>query len=450
MPSLLRDSLPQPALSITGSRSSSDPADPSRRLAGLVCRSVVASAAAAVFGRRARPGGETTARTLKEEPGEELVSLGDVVDTTLPPYVMSDDQSSNKRLKRGHEASGEDARDARNDALEHENEALRQQLSRSNAEVALLRQQLQRLQENHGALAAENFAVVNLSRLDTSLVTHIASFVGTSCELLNLALTCKSFGWQQPRSGLDWSLAEEAARHALSSGNNDTKVVRVSLSPYIRGTTTWLSILRESEYPLKFDTLLGRGMEHTNERRTSVRTGSRTGYVGTSSAFASNYVMESGIHYAEFHIVKGRPYIGIVRPMPNLDLARYASGGLCFFDRSFYDDFLAARTDEWGSGNVHACYYFVSSGRNYWTNWAGERQPELVWEGMEGCIVGDTLGMLLNLDKGTLTVYRNNRRLGVMKDELSGSYCWSVELPARGTSVVINRGHPPHPHGARE
>ena len=302
-------------------------------------------------------------------------------------------------------------------------------------------------QPNEGRPSAT--VTVDLSRVDTSVVAHISSFLGTSLELRNLALTCKSFGWRLPTSTLNWSLVEEVARQVVSSGRN-TVGARVTLSPYVRGTTTWLSILRESEYPLKFDTLLGRGMEHTNERRTSVRTGSRTGYVGTSSAFASNYVMESGIHYAEFHIVKGRPYIGIVRPMPNLDLARYASGGLCFFDRSFYDDFLAARTDEWGSGNVHACYYFVSSGRNYWTNWAGERQPELVWEGMEGCIVGDTLGMLLNLDKGTLTVYRNNRRLGVMKDELSGSYCWSVELPARGTSVVINRGHPPHPHGARE
>ena len=348
---------------------------------------------------------------------------------------MSDDQSSNKRLKKGPEASGEDARDARNDALEHENEALRQQLSRSNAEVARFRQQLQRLQENHGALAAENFAVVNLSRLDTSLVTHIASFVGTSCELLNLALTCKSFGWQQPGSGLDWSLAEEAARHAVSSGHNDIKGVRVFLSPYIRGTTTWLSILRESEDPLKFDTLLGGDIQHTNERRTSVH----GGYYGTGTAVASNYEMISGIHYAEFHIAAGRPKIGIVRPMPNLAPVRYAYDAFSFFKHSLFDDFLAARTDEWGTDNVHACIYNAYAS---WTNWDDEVQIFGSWRGMEGCEAGDTVGMLLNLDEGALTVYKNNRRLGVMKDGLSGSYCWYAVCTGEAT-ITIKKNEAP-------
>ena len=43
-------------------------------------------------------------------------------------------------------------------------------------------------------------------------------------------------------------------------------------------------------------------------------------------------------------------------------------------------------------------------------------------------MTGDTVGMLLNLDEGTLIVYKNNRRLGVMKDGLSGSYCWYVTV----------------------
>ena len=246
-------------------------------------------------------------------------------------------------------------------------------------------------------------------------VTHILSFLGTSFELFNLALTCKSFGWQQPASGLDWSLAEEVARQVVCSGRN-TVGARVTLS---RGTRTWLSILRETEHPLKFDTLLGRGIEHANERRTFIHTD-----YGICTAVASNYVMESGVHYAELSIT-GKNYIGIVRPMPNLDPARYANDGFSFFKRSLFDDFLAARTDEWGAGNVHVCYYSLYNGTMGWTNWAGEEQLGAVWEGRgERCRTGATVGMLLNLDDGTLTVYKNNRRLGVMKDGLSGSYCW--------------------------
>ncbi|EJK48016.1 hypothetical protein THAOC_33224, partial [Thalassiosira oceanica] len=147
-------------------------------------------------------------------------------------------------------------------ALRSENARLREQLLRSDAEVARLRQQLQRLQESHAALpddvpawTARTAPTVDLSRIDTSLVAHIVSFLGTSLELRNLALTCRAFGWQQPATGPDLSLAEEVARQVVRSGKNDVEGVRITLSPYVRSTTTWLSILRESEDPLKFDTL---------------------------------------------------------------------------------------------------------------------------------------------------------------------------------------------------
>ena len=345
---------------------------------------------------------------------------------------MADDQS-NKRPKKGPEASGEDA-----DALEHEIGHLRQQLRRSDDENARWRK------GNHGALAANTFAVVDLSRLDTSLVTHIVSFVGTSRELFDLALTCKAFGWRQPATGLDWPLAEEVARQIVRSGHHDIKGVRVTLSPYVRGTTTWLSILRESERPLRFDTLLGRGIGYANESRTSVR-GTRTASsVGLSTAVASNYVMVSGIHYAEFQIAAGTPSIGIVRPIPNLDPDRYANDLFSFFYQSLsFDEFLAARTEEWGSGNVHLCQYITSSGQMSWTSWAGERQLGVTWRGTERCITGDTASMLLNLDKGTLTVYKNNRRLGVMKNGLSGLYCWYATLTGDEKVVTIREGKAP-------
>ena len=197
------------------------------------------------------------------------------------------------------------------------------------------------------------------------------------------------------------------------------------------------NLSRDSEEPLKFDTLLGRDIEHANERRTSVRASD-----GFSAAVASNYVMVSGIHYAEFHIAEGLPWIGIVRPIPNLDPARYANEDFYFFEPSFYDDFLAARTDEWGSGNVHVCQYVtLTGGRMSWTNWAGEEQLVADWEGMEGYRTSQILGMLLEMNEGTLAVYKDNRRLGVMKDGLSGPYCWLATL--LGSTVAIKRCEPP-------
>ena len=50
--------------------------------------------------------------------------------------------------------------------------------------------------------------------------------------------------------------------------------------------------------------------------------------------------------------------------------------------------------------------------------------------------------MLLNLANGTLTAYKNNRLLGVMKDSLSGPYCWYTVL-VRTEEVAIQKGLPP-------
>ena len=61
---------------------------------------------------------------------------------------------------------------------------------------------------------------------------------------------------------------------------------------------------------------------------------------------------------------------------------------------------------------------------------------------MEGCDDGDTVGMLLDLTMGTLAVYKNNRRLGVMKDGLTGSYCWCTTF-GQGDAVTIRNGEAP-------
>ena len=45
------------------------------------------------------------------------------------------------------------------------------------------------------------------------------------------------------------------------------------------------------------------------------------------------------------------------------------------------------------------------------------------------------IGLELDLDEGTLNVYKNDRRLGTMMDELIGEYCWVVSFIADGFSL---------------
>ena len=51
---------------------------------------------------------------------------------------------------------------------------------------------------------------------------------------------------------------------------------------------------------------------------------------------------------------------------------------------------------------------------------------------------GDRIGMLLDLDQGSMTVWKNDEKLGMMAAKgLRGPLSWAVELGAGGPSVRI-------------
>ena len=67
------------------------------------------------------------------------------------------------------------------------------------------------------------------------------------------------------------------------------------------------------------------------------------------------------------------------------------------------------------------------AGRCVCSDWDNERVIS-DWQGREGLGGGGTVGLLLDLDEGTLSVFKNGRRLGVMKDGLGGEYRWFVAV----------------------
>ena len=60
------------------------------------------------------------------------------------------------------------------------------------------------------------------------------------------------------------------------------------------------------------------------------------------------------------------------------------------------------------------------------------------WEGRERIEERCEVGLLLDLDEGTLTVYKDERRLGVMKGGLGGEYCFCATLYGVDDSYVLN------------
>ena len=77
-----------------------------------------------------------------------------------------------------------------------------------------------------------------------------------------------------------------------------------------------------------------------------------------------------------------------------------------------------------------------------WTSFQ-EFETSIFWEGFERFGEGDTAGLLVDLNRGRLTVYKNGRRLGVAKAGLAGKYCFFTSLFGRRDEISIVRETPP-------
>ena len=107
----------------------------------------------------------------------------------------------------------------------------------------------------------------------------------------------------------------------------------------------------------------------------------------------------------------------------------------------FCEHFTQREGSEQYNNTVNCCMYYAFNGCCYSHDWGEGDSDRNEWDGMESLSGSFKLGMLLDLDEGTLSVYNNGRKLGVMKRGLAGQYCWVVSLSE--TQVTIKRGKVP-------
>ncbi|KAL7495382.1 hypothetical protein ACHAWT_003808 [Skeletonema menzelii] len=300
----------------------------------------------------------------------------------------------------------------------------------------------------------------------------VASFLDSKA-ILNLALTCKGCGIAEET--FRWSLAEELARRLILelSSESELKALPRYLcpNPCCDCGESWIGLLRELELlrsPLTFDQLIGDRVEHVDGDLACITSspppGSSCnpfedewpGYPNT--AICSDHVMRSGKHYATFSMKGCRNFCyywpGIIRPIQGWDKLGLEVFGMG--DVSAHEYLQGERTERWGDSDVHWCTFDQWQGSCNWTDWNAESQSTIgdgiQWSGMEAFEFDDgELGLLLDLDSGTLTAYKNGRRLGIMKDGLSGEYCWTTSIMAHFNpgyfgneqSIRIKRGKLP-------
>ena len=206
-----------------------------------------------------------------------------------------------------------------------------------------------------------------------------------------------------------WSIIEEAARRWIATCTHQERgwVPR-------RGRESWLGLMWEVE-SLRRAAVFGRRSHETitlSEGGALATMGEHDGLFRTA---ASKAVMRAGRHYAQFTAVKGSiMFFGVIRPG---------------WDVEGIKDCHAA--DEDGH-----CFYYTGNGHSYPGNYR--------WEGMQDVNEdGDRIGMLLDLDQGSMAVYKNDERLGVMAMGLSGEYSWAVTLLVQDQSAHIEIAVPP-------
>jgi protein-tyrosine phosphatase len=130
---------------------------------------------------------------------------------------------------------------------------------------------------------------------------------------------------------------------------------------------------------------------------------------GCVRAAASAAVMRDGRHFAQFVVLKSaRMYFGVIQSSWDVENGQDAE-----------------RVD----GH---CFFATSGGKCY--------PGESAWEGMQSAQQpGDRIGLLLDLDAGSMAVYKNGARIGMMPQRvgMGGEYSWAVSMWGSGACVQL-------------
>ena len=296
-------------------------------------------------------------------------------------------------------------------------------------------------------------------------VVALASFLSPH-DMLSLAITCKRFG---DKHGTTTSRSRRMAeREAIKSRGREVrqKTEPISLMEVAartvlhtkwtdeeknaiprRGDESWIGLYQEFlvvfRLPLQFDKLAGNNMDYVEGSKTKVCSNFQWGVSGT--AICSN-IMRAGKHYVSFQVNDGGSsanfgiIIGVMRPttkdITSIKSCHPAGNNLSRFSLNDYE--MLHRN------NIDCCLLNTFNGngiiRSRWKRWEtpDEECKSFNWEGMEPTHERSyKIGFALDLDEGTLDVYKNDRRLGTMESGLVGEYCWVASLLSFDDEVSV-------------
>ena len=217
-----------------------------------------------------------------------------------------------------------------------------------------------------------------------------------------------------------------------------------------RDDESWIGVyqkyLRLFHLPLQFDKLAGDCFNYVDSSdKTKICSNRLDRLISNCAAICSN-IMRAGKHTVSFQINDADPSrnsggirCGIMRPTTK-DITSLTSCHPAHDDLSRYS--LKDYESLHSNNNVDSCVLVTYMGNGLIRKRWSESYESFHWEGMEETqTTSFKIGFVLDLDEGTLDVYKNDRRLGTMKSGLVGEYCWVASLMPFGpqVSVTISR-----------
>ncbi|EJK44908.1 hypothetical protein THAOC_36515 [Thalassiosira oceanica] len=288
------------------------------------------------------------------------------------------------------------------------------------------------------AVKRQKVATVESALFNPDVVFLLAALLDAR-DLCQVSQTCKTLGGKRANAIDGLSLVEEAARRLFECASEWER----SCLPMYPGEG-WIELhhhLLMLRSKLTFDQLVGINVQH-GEDRSIIRTvpGQRI----ASSALCSNHVMRSGKHFAVFTGITGYSIIGAVRPVrikrsdfvgEEEELNIFHPGMI-----RFWEYLLGQRTARWTDSNVHCCSVSQGvAGNSFWHDWRSRK----LGVSIDGLQRNAPIGLLLDLEEETLSMYQNGQRVATLKDGLSGEYCWYAAVGVVSRPISIERGLAP-------
>lgn len=258
--------------------------------------------------------------------------------------------------------------------------------------------------------------------LPKGVLGHIATILHEPSEILNLALTCRALRnvcEGVVRAAIDGATDEERsnlpqvnlpAAHDLKSRHRSSSFRNWGL------ISKYQQILKHRE-GLKFDQIVG-GVKYSDSNDTSGITIS-----GGRGFGVSNRIMRSGVHRATFNISdRGTVEVGIVRPMDYKRIALHSYQYTYPSAELVTEKYPSAWRDE----DEISINGLLLHSLGYTCLYKGlKATPTSICEKVGLRFdTDDEIGLVLNLDAGTLSMHKNGICVGELCSGLEGEYLW--------------------------